>query len=547
MNRTAAAPAHAAARPAVAPGPQAGSRAPDSSPAGSLWPRMAMRSAPAPRAGQRLTVSDPHDATEREASHLSHRLTGRPEAAPQAAPCACHGTCPRCRASGKRKQVSGAVVEQATRSGGQPLSPAERESFEPRLGYDLSPVRVHSGTDANLSARSVSALAFTYGHDIVMSDRVVPGTAQHHQILAHELVHATRHAGDDALHRIPDESGVNETPPRYSYSTNCGWIDWSHADPGMTMQLIQAVQDASDRMAAGGSTTPESVDAPQMTAHAPYVGILLSGVTPVAHIKRPLSKDEVLSVSLQLFMLQSLGFEALQAWTDGAGHSSYSEEDLPSNMLAFYMGARGFTRARIERTCDVWDAARTLTEFQGHTFVRNHTFRPLSLPSGGSWPADLNTITPAVTNGPLMDSPDAVFETTGGTFTRSLEGYELINSGRLHIDSLSGSGAVDISGTTPGSAHGPHFQVNPLPNVLGMVCRWIIQLPDDSRVQMKGDDESSVFQWTDQFNAYINAPSREVLRQQNITSANILCRVRVAASGAAMLERLLTLPVTFNW
>jgi hypothetical protein len=439
------------------------------------------------------------------------------------------------------------VVEQATRSGGQPLSLAERESFEPLLGYDLSQVRVHSGADANASARSVSALAFTYGHDIVMSDRLVPGSAQHHQVLAHELVHATRHAGDAALHRVPDESGVNASPPRYSYSTNCGWIDWSHADTGMTSRLIASVRAASASMAASGSSSPERVNAPQMTARVPYLGTLLSGVTPIGHIKRPLSADEVLSVSLRMFMLQSMGFEALQSWTDSIGESSFSEEDLPSNLIAFYMAARSFDRAHVETACDVWDSARSLTKFQGYTFQKNGGFRPLSLPAGGAWPADFSSVTPAVTGGPLMDSPDATFETTAGSFNRGLAGYEAILNGGLHIAPLSGTGPIDISGTTPGSANGPHFEVRPLPPGHNLICRWIIQLPDDSRVQMKGADESSVFQWSDQINAYINAPSREVLRQQNITSANILCRVRVAASGDAMLQRLLTLPVTFSW
>ncbi|MCX6597671.1 MAG: hypothetical protein NTV70_15030 [Acidobacteria bacterium] len=108
--------------------------------------------------------------------------------------------------------------------------------------------------------------------------------------------------------------------------------------------------------------------------------------------------------------------------------------------LAFDMAARGCNRAHLETSCDVWDFARPLTEFHGHMFVKNQTFRPLRLPYGGSWPGDLNTIAPAVTDGPLMDSPDAVFQTPANSFTRSLAGHELINSGGRQIDNLSGSG-----------------------------------------------------------------------------------------------------------
>jgi hypothetical protein len=66
---------------------------------------------------------------------------------------------------------------------------------------------------------------------------------------------------------------------------------------------------------------------------------------------------------------------------------------------------------------------------------------------------------------------------------------------------------------------------------------------------MLGADESSVFRdFGPQFNAYINAPSRQALRDAGITSATILCRVRVGNVGEdAALQRLLELPVSFTW
>ena len=63
-------------------------------------------------------------------------------------------------------------------------------------------------------------------------------------------------------------------------------------------------------------------------------GIILSSVTPIANIRRPLNNDEILSVALRIFMLQSLGFEALQNWTQTFGESSFSEEDLFARLLA---------------------------------------------------------------------------------------------------------------------------------------------------------------------------------------------------------------------
>lgn len=348
------------------------------------------------------------------------------------------------------------------------------------------------------------------------------------------------------VQRIPEEDGISESPPRYSYSTNCGWIDWAHAGTGMTTRLIQSVRDASDRMRASGSASPEPVAAPRMESSAG--GILLSGVTPVVSIKRALNADEVLSVALRIFMLQSLGFEALQLWTESVGSSSFSEEDLPSNMISFYRAARSFDRPHIESICDAWDPARSLSQYQGYTFRKNGSFRPLSLPSGGAWPSSLADITPAVAGGPLMDVPTGHFETTFSSFDRGLAGYQAITDGSLRIESITGSTAIDISGTTSGSANGPHFEVRPLPTGQNLIFRWIIKDSSDRRYLMLGDDESSVFRFGDQFNAYINAPTRQLLRDRGITNATVMCRVRVGAEGAsASMHRLLELPVTFTW
>jgi hypothetical protein len=53
-------------------------------------------------------------------------------------------------------------------------------------------------------------------------------------LLAHELTHVVQQrSATNKIQRVPEEDGITETPPRYSHSTNCGWIDWSHASPGL--------------------------------------------------------------------------------------------------------------------------------------------------------------------------------------------------------------------------------------------------------------------------------------------------------------------------
>ena len=344
-----------------------------------------------------------------------------------------------------------------------------------------------------------------------------------------------------SLQRIPDASGIRSSPPRYSYSTHCGWIDWSHAATGMTSRLIQAVQDASDRLRARGGTRPEPVNAPGMTSRA--LGTTLTEVTANPRIKRPLSAGEVLSVALSIFRLTSQGFEFAQEWTQLVGHSSYSEEDLPSNILAFYRAARNLGRRDVERHCGVNSPADSLQVFQNYTFRRNTTFRPLSLPSGGRWPAVFNTITPAVPGGPLMDVPSADISTglLSTTTTRHSLAFFAPN---LRIQ---GPTRADISSTETGAAHGPNYQVSPLGTGGGLSFRWILwDTTTDESFLMWGAG-GQVFQYGSQSRAYIASRTRELLRRRNIRNLEVRCRLRISHPGSGTRTRLLRLPITLTW
>jgi hypothetical protein len=76
------------------------------------------------------------------------------------------------------------------RGQGQPLPAGERGFFEPRLGADLSQVRLHTGTPAARLAGSLSARAFAVGPDVVFgAGQYRPGTLEGRRLLAHELTH----------------------------------------------------------------------------------------------------------------------------------------------------------------------------------------------------------------------------------------------------------------------------------------------------------------------------------------------------------------------
>ena len=80
--------------------------------------------------------------------------------------------------------------------GGRPLASAERAFFEPRLGADLSDVRLHDGRAADRASKAVGARAFTLGRDIAFaSGEHQAGTESGRRLMAHELAHV---AGEPA-------------------------------------------------------------------------------------------------------------------------------------------------------------------------------------------------------------------------------------------------------------------------------------------------------------------------------------------------------------
>jgi len=73
---------------------------------------------------------------------------------------------------------------------GQSLPEKTRQFFEPRLGHDFSDVRVHTNSEAAISAKSINALAYTAGNNIIFNHgRYEPDTKSGQRLLAHELTH----------------------------------------------------------------------------------------------------------------------------------------------------------------------------------------------------------------------------------------------------------------------------------------------------------------------------------------------------------------------
>lgn len=78
-------------------------------------------------------------------------------------------------------------------SGGSPIESSTRGFMESRLGHDFGDVRIHTGTQADNSARSINAQAYTVGSDVVFrSGAYEPDTPAGQRVLAHELTHVVQ-------------------------------------------------------------------------------------------------------------------------------------------------------------------------------------------------------------------------------------------------------------------------------------------------------------------------------------------------------------------
>lgn len=99
---------------------------------------------------------------------------------------------------------------QQTQGSGKPLPEKSRIFFEAFLGADLSHIRVHTDTNAAITAQKLNAQAFTIGSDIFFGrGRYTPTSAIGKYLLAHELVHAIQqssHLSESSL-QLKKEKG----------------------------------------------------------------------------------------------------------------------------------------------------------------------------------------------------------------------------------------------------------------------------------------------------------------------------------------------------
>ncbi|MGC1375909.1 MAG: DUF4157 domain-containing protein, partial [Anaerolineales bacterium] len=159
----------------------------------------------------KLTVSEPGDQQEIEADQVAEQVMKMPDRAAPPPPDDDENKNPNGNAILNRylqrepiqragDGIGGGTVNEATQAriegmqqGGKPLPDSEREFFEPRMGVDLSNVRVHTDSAAADTSKELNARAYTVGpHVAFNSGEFQPGTTEGRKLLGHELTHVVQ-------------------------------------------------------------------------------------------------------------------------------------------------------------------------------------------------------------------------------------------------------------------------------------------------------------------------------------------------------------------
>lgn len=207
----------------------------------------------------------------------------------------------------------------------------------------------------------------------------------------------------------PDDDGWR----RVSYTRRCGWVDWGHALPNAAKRLIRQMRQQADPRLP---LPPERLQLDGQRAFAVRYG-LTSGALGYEMkreqdyvVRRDMPEADRWSAALGIFMAASVGLERFQgSFPLGLiSSSSFSGEDLVSNLIGFYAAARGMPLVQMRVICGevsvdesyrIWD-----TYLQGGLGgLKNRTFRPrlfptkegVKSPSDLTFPHELMTVRPS--------------------------------------------------------------------------------------------------------------------------------------------------------
>jgi len=118
------------------------------------------------------------------------------------------------RKEGNEGEINNAdtsLVDEALSSPAGSMDQKTQAFMESRMSYDFSNVKIHTGSLAARSARSVNALAYTSGNNVVFNEgQYIPETNAGKRLIAHELTHVMQQnqgAGGHSIQKQDSDGG----------------------------------------------------------------------------------------------------------------------------------------------------------------------------------------------------------------------------------------------------------------------------------------------------------------------------------------------------
>jgi len=168
---------------------------------------------------EKLSINTPGNEYEQEADRVAGQVMRRPEPGRQPA----RLLTKRVQASETGQSTAPPIVNDVLDASGRPLDAATRAFMEPRFGHDFGQVRVHTDDRAAESSRSVDAVAYTVGNDVVFgAGQYQPETPGGRALLAHELAHVKQQSMSKPLLQRAPIPGWNFTPSDFGKLQGAG-------------------------------------------------------------------------------------------------------------------------------------------------------------------------------------------------------------------------------------------------------------------------------------------------------------------------------------
>lgn len=181
----------------------------------------------------------------------------------------------------------------------------------------------------------------------------------------------------------PHESGWR----RLSYTKKCGWVDWGHALPGAAKKLKQEL--AREYSSAYLKNVKIKLNGKE--AFILEYGFAMGGlglkISNQRHwvIQKGLTHQQKERVALAIFLETSVNFEKMQGsfpYSLISGGSSFSGEDLISNLIGFYSAFTGQPQEAMRRLCGevtVEDSLKLWDDYlpDGLDSLKNKTLKPI--------------------------------------------------------------------------------------------------------------------------------------------------------------------------